>query len=482
MKKMISKIFLVILTILITGCSANKEDISITVNDETDIDVQHIEEELSGEFIECKDKTVTSELEEMFKKALVGLTGASYIPKELVATQVVAGTNYKFLCDGVKTTNPIVTGTYYVTIYKDLDGNVSVTDIEIIEEKQEVLKEDKKQDITKMKFWVVFYDRDGNELQREALMYGSIPTYHSDISYYDDNEFWYKQVSWTDKNGKEVKEFKPITGNTRFYAVYEQSGAVSHETHSSESEADEPSTCFAQGTLINISKNQLKKVEDIKAGDYILAFNHDKGVLEKTKVFGNFEYKELKQSILTLTFSNGSTVIASGAHSFFSKNDNKYISITDTNFAKYIGESFYNAIDDSWVTLKKVSVSHDYLRTFILITYKNINCIADGMLTCEDGVYTSAINVFDFNSDLKYNQIDKENSINKYGLWKIEDQDYITKDMIKALDLYSLYDAINLQYVNIIDGKQLSYPYTIKDILTFSVKDEINYVDNNIEK
>ena len=150
MKKMFSKIFLVILTILITGCSANKEDISITVNDETDIDVQHIEEELSGEFIECKDKTVTPELEEMFKKALVGLTGASYTPKELVATQVVAGTNYKFLCDGVKTTNPIVTGTYYVTIYKDLDGNVSVTDIEIIEEKQEVLKEDKKQYITKI--------------------------------------------------------------------------------------------------------------------------------------------------------------------------------------------------------------------------------------------------------------------------------------------------------------------------------------------
>lgn len=481
MKKMFSKIFLVILTILITGCSANKEDISITVNDETDINVQHIEEELSGEFIECKDKTVTPELEEMFKKALVGLTGASYTPEELVATQVVAGTNYKFLCDGVKTTNPIVTGTYYVTIYKDLDGNVSVTDIEIIEEKQDEIESKKEQDVTKMKFWVVFFDKDGNELQREALQYGSIPTYHSDISNYVDNEFWYRQVSWTDKNGNEVKEFKPITGNTRFYAVYEKAGLATHGTHSKKSKPDIDPSCFAQGTMINISNNKLVKVEDIKAGDYILAFNHDKGFLEKTKVFGNFEYKELKHSILTLTFSNGSTVIASGAHSFFSKNDNKYISITDANFAQYIGDSFYNAVDDSWVILKKVSVSHDYLRTFILITYKNINCIADGMLTCEDGVYTSAINVFDFNSDLKYNQIDKENSINKYGLWKIEDQDYITDDMIKALDLYNLYDAVNLQYVNIIDGKHLSYPYTIKDILSFGVKEEMEFVDNNLE-
>ena len=76
----------------------------------------------------------------MFDKALEGLLGAEYEAIELVATQVVAGTNYKFLAKGTKTTNPITTGTYYVTIYKDLEDNVSLLDIQTIEEKQEETK------------------------------------------------------------------------------------------------------------------------------------------------------------------------------------------------------------------------------------------------------------------------------------------------------------------------------------------------------
>ena len=61
-------------------------------------------------------------------------------PVTLEATQVVAGTNYKFLANGTKTTNPITSGSYYITIYKDLQGNVKLLDIETIEEKQEEAK------------------------------------------------------------------------------------------------------------------------------------------------------------------------------------------------------------------------------------------------------------------------------------------------------------------------------------------------------
>ena len=32
-----------------------------------------------------------------------------------------------------------------------------------------------------MSFWVVFYDQYGNELQREALKYGSTPSYKKDL-------------------------------------------------------------------------------------------------------------------------------------------------------------------------------------------------------------------------------------------------------------------------------------------------------------
>lgn len=103
---------------------------------------------------------------------------------------------------------------------------------EVVEEtKQEEVKEEtiieepkeekKQQDVTKMYFWVVFYDQYGEELQREALKYGTVPEYKSWFPEGFDN--WvYK------KSGKEVKEFKPITGNTYFKAKCHE---VYHENH-----------------------------------------------------------------------------------------------------------------------------------------------------------------------------------------------------------------------------------------------------------
>lgn len=100
---------------------------------------------------------------------------------------------------------------------------------------EEEVKEESKKEIDSevlktYKYWVVFYDQYGNELQREALKYGTVPTYYSDAPYFDDGTYWYKGVGWTDKWGREVKEFKPITGNTKFYAKYEKCGEVSHSS------------------------------------------------------------------------------------------------------------------------------------------------------------------------------------------------------------------------------------------------------------
>ena len=87
-----------------------------------------------GGYQEVKDKNLTPELIQMFEKAFEGPTDINYSPVMLEATQVVAGTNYKFLADGMKTSEPMRQGTYYVYINKDLNGNVSLLDIEVIEE------------------------------------------------------------------------------------------------------------------------------------------------------------------------------------------------------------------------------------------------------------------------------------------------------------------------------------------------------------
>lgn len=91
------------------------------------------EPSLDGGFTPAEDKTITTELKTMFDKAFEKLDGVRYDPIELVATQVVAGTNYKFLCNSKLIYPGSVTVQKYVTIYKDLQGNCSVLKIEDVQ-------------------------------------------------------------------------------------------------------------------------------------------------------------------------------------------------------------------------------------------------------------------------------------------------------------------------------------------------------------
>jgi len=70
------------------------------------------------------DELVEDHTLEVFNKAISKEVGLTYEPLKLIGTQVVAGMNYKFLCnvtkDGVKQQMIIV-------VYEDLEGNCTIT-------------------------------------------------------------------------------------------------------------------------------------------------------------------------------------------------------------------------------------------------------------------------------------------------------------------------------------------------------------------
>ena len=80
------------------------------------------EPSLDGGFTPAKDKTVTAELKAKFDKAFEEINGAVYTPIEFVGTQVVAGTNYKFLCNRKVVYPGSEPVQKYVIIYEDLQG------------------------------------------------------------------------------------------------------------------------------------------------------------------------------------------------------------------------------------------------------------------------------------------------------------------------------------------------------------------------
>ena len=72
---------------------------------------------------------LTDEEKEMFTKAMETVLGETYEPVCVLATQVVSGTNYAFLARGTVVSNDPVSNFNIVKIYKDLQGEVSLTSI-----------------------------------------------------------------------------------------------------------------------------------------------------------------------------------------------------------------------------------------------------------------------------------------------------------------------------------------------------------------
>lgn len=102
-------------------------DGTVTEVEETGVPVY--DSDLEGGWRHREDMNLSKEDIQLFDKALEGLVGVNYSPIAVLATQVVAGTNYAYLCEATPAVlNP---EPFYavVVIYEDLSGNTEISDI-----------------------------------------------------------------------------------------------------------------------------------------------------------------------------------------------------------------------------------------------------------------------------------------------------------------------------------------------------------------
>ena len=85
---------------------------------------------LAGGWQAAADPEVTEDLQAIFDKGLEGLVGVDYVPVVYLGSQVVAGTNHAFLCQAAVVVPNAVPQWAVVYLYEDLEGNVSILDIE----------------------------------------------------------------------------------------------------------------------------------------------------------------------------------------------------------------------------------------------------------------------------------------------------------------------------------------------------------------
>lgn len=71
--------------------------------------------------------------EKVFEKAFTGFVGVGYEPL-LVETQIVAGSNYRFICNSAAVTADTEAYAAVVTVWSKVDGSVEITDIKKLNE------------------------------------------------------------------------------------------------------------------------------------------------------------------------------------------------------------------------------------------------------------------------------------------------------------------------------------------------------------
>ena len=86
-------------------------------------------DQIVGGWTAAESPAVPEEVKALLEQAAEKLLGAEYEPVAYMGSQVVAGTNYKLFCRITPVVPDAVPHYSIVTLYKDLDGNASITEI-----------------------------------------------------------------------------------------------------------------------------------------------------------------------------------------------------------------------------------------------------------------------------------------------------------------------------------------------------------------
>ena len=106
-------------------------DGNVTISDVRDFGAETYlyDKDMVGSWAQPETPVITEEAGKAFEKAMEGFTGVGYVPVALLSTQLVAGMNYRYLCEATTVVPDAETSYAIVTVYQDLEGNAEITEI-----------------------------------------------------------------------------------------------------------------------------------------------------------------------------------------------------------------------------------------------------------------------------------------------------------------------------------------------------------------
>ena len=207
--------------------------------------------------------------------------------------------------------------------------------------------------------------------------------------------------------------------------------------------------CVAAGTMVTMGNGERKAIEELEINDVIRTVDHKTGTVSSAPVC--FIWKtENASNAFTLTFDGGTEVTVIEEHGFYDKEERKYAFINAGNAKDYIGHHFYDADNGCWLELKNCKLLDESVDAYAIVTSRHLNHLSNGVLSMCDGSIKVLANLFEFDSQLKFDADKKKADIKAYGLTPLEKVlEY--KGFLKA-DYYNY----NLMYLNVAIGKGLT--------------------------
>ena len=214
-----------------------------------------------------------------------------------------------------------------------------------------------------------------------------------------------------------------------------------------ETEIKEERACFEKGTLI-LTNRGLIEIENVKKDDKVKSFNHFNGRFEYRRIAAVINHGFNDYVTMLLEFDDGSRISFIENHGLFDIDLMKYVDIKNNNCFEFIGHKFLKYENQKIKLVKLISVKLNVKKTcsYTLISSKNLNCIANGLLTNTTILY-GIYNIFKYDKNYCYDKEEVEQAINTYGKFTYNDfNDLISK---------KVFDDFNFAYFKVSIGKKL---------------------------
>ena len=199
--------------------------------------------------------------------------------------------------------------------------------------------------------------------------------------------------------------------------------------------------------MITLADGSQKKVEDLTTEDRLLSFNHETGEYIETAILFIENDGSNWYNVINLEFANGATTRLIYEHALYDLDLNKYVYITEQNFADYVGHLFAQQ-DGTATELLNAYITNEYVGCYSLVTEYHLNYFIEGMFSIPGGI-EGLFNIFEYDENMVYDAQKMADDIETYGLFTYEDfADYgVSEEMFNAFPTKYLKVSIGKGYI-----------------------------------